>query len=109
MRIEPINAAMKAQWLALRLALWLEEAENLAGDLDRILADSHAANFIARDDGGAALGFIEAMVRHDDVNGCETSPVAFVEGLHVVEAARRRGVARTLVAAVTGWARGRAA
>jgi aminoglycoside 6'-N-acetyltransferase I len=104
MRIEPITAAMTAEWLAMRLLLWPDEAANLAGDLDRLLADSDAANFIARDDGGAAIGFIEAMVRHDYVNGCETSPVAFVEGLFVLEAHRRQGVARALVARIATWA-----
>jgi aminoglycoside 6'-N-acetyltransferase I len=107
MRIEPINAAMKPEWLALRLLLWPDEAENLAGDLDRVLADPDAANFIVRDAGGAAIGFVEVMIRHDYVNGCETSPVAFVEGLFVVEAHRRQGVARALVARVAVWAKER--
>jgi aminoglycoside 6'-N-acetyltransferase I len=100
MRIEPINAVMKPEWLALRVALWPDEAANLEGDLDRMLTDCVAANFIARDAGGTAIGFIEAMVRHDYVNGCETSPVAFVEGLFVTEPHRRQGVAQALVARV---------
>jgi aminoglycoside 6'-N-acetyltransferase I len=108
MRIELITAAMTAEWLALRRRLWPDyEAADLAGDLDRILADPDAANFIARDDAGAAIGFAEAMVRHDYVNGCETSPVAFVEGIYVVESARGRGVARALMAAVEAWGRAR--
>ncbi len=107
MRIEPATAAMKDEWLAMRLLLWPDEAANLAGDMDRMLADPDSANFIARDTDGAAIGFIEATVRHDYVNGCETSPVAFVEGLFVAEAARRRGVGRALVACVAEWAKGR--
>jgi aminoglycoside 6'-N-acetyltransferase I len=43
-------------------------------------------------------------LRFDYVNGCSTSPVGFLEGLYVREAARRRGVARGLVAAVELWA-----
>ena len=107
MRIEPITESMKAEWLALRLLLWPDEAANLAGDLDSMLPDPDAANFIARDDDGAAIGFVEAMVRQDYVNGCETSPVAFIEGLFVTEAHRRQGVARALVARVADWARAR--
>jgi len=107
MQIEPITAAMKEEWLAMRLLLWPEEAENLAGDLDAMLANPDSANFIARDAQGGAIGFIEATVRHDYVNGCTTSPVAFVEGLFVVETARRHGVGRALVRAVEIWARAR--
>jgi aminoglycoside 6'-N-acetyltransferase I len=41
------------------------------------------------------------------VNGCSSSPVAFLEGLYVREPARRHGVGRGLVAAVELWARER--
>ena len=44
-------------------------------------------------------------MRHDYVNGTDTSPVAFLEGLYVAPAARRAGVARALVAAVAQWGR----
>jgi aminoglycoside 6'-N-acetyltransferase I len=50
-------------------------------------------------------GFAEAAIRRDYVNGCETSPVAFVEGIHVVPEHRRQGVAGALIAAVEQWAR----
>ena len=55
-------------------------------------------------DGAALTGFAEASVRRDYVNGCATSPVAFVEGLYVVPQQRRLGVARALVAAIEDWA-----
>jgi len=42
--------------------------------------------------------------RVDYVNGSSTSPVAFLEGLYVEPAARRKGVARALVEAVAAWA-----
>jgi aminoglycoside 6'-N-acetyltransferase I len=38
------------------------------------------------------------------VNGCETSPVAFLEGIYVEPWARRQGVAKELVAEVERWA-----
>ncbi len=39
------------------------------------------------------------------MNGCETSPVAFLEGLWVEAPYRRRGIARLLIAAGEDWAR----
>jgi aminoglycoside 6'-N-acetyltransferase I len=53
---------------------------------------------------GAAVGFVEAAKRVDYVNGTSTSPVAFIEGLYVAPAARRRRVARALVESVIEWA-----
>jgi aminoglycoside 6'-N-acetyltransferase I len=55
--------------------------------------------------GGELIGFAEASLRHDYVNGCETSPVAFLEGIYVTPANRRQGVAKALCAAVEEWAR----
>jgi len=54
---------------------------------------------------GGVVGFAEASIRRDYVNGCETSPVAFVEGLYVTPHHRHGGVARALVAAVERWAK----
>jgi aminoglycoside 6'-N-acetyltransferase I len=61
--------------------------------------------FVAYSSSGEALGFVEASLRSDYVNGTESSPVAFLEGIYVVPQARREGVASALVAAVTAWAR----
>jgi aminoglycoside 6'-N-acetyltransferase I len=38
------------------------------------------------------------------LNGTDSSPVAFVEGIYVVPEARRMGTARALVAAAERWA-----
>jgi len=64
------------------------------------------SQFVAYADSDQAVGFVEASVRIDHVNGATTSPVAFLEGVYVVPEARRRGVAASLVAAVTQWALG---
>ncbi|AXC27181.1 aminoglycoside 6'-N-acetyltransferase [Acetobacter sp. JWB] len=53
----------------------------------------------------ACCGFAEASMRYDYVNGCTSSPVAFLEGIYVVPAERQRGVARGLVEQITHWAR----
>lgn len=63
--------------------------------------------FVAYGGDGAAAGFAEVAIRTDYVNGTESSPVAFLEGIYVSPAARRQGVARRLVDAVEAWALGR--
>src|SRR5262249_5812195 len=66
---------------------------------------SRNAAFLCRLDGGAYAGFAEAAMRTDYVNGCETSPVAFLEAVFVERAHRRKGIARALCGAVEAWAR----
>lgn len=105
----PLLSADDPDWLGLRLALWpdaspSEHLEEMAGFLAE---PERFAQFIARDEQGKASGFVEASIRHDYVNGTETSPVAFLEGLYVRPSARRQGVARRLVQAVEQWARSR--
>ena len=58
--------------------------------------------FIATAADGMPLGLAEVALRTDYVNGTDSSPVAFLEGLYVVPAVRRQGVARGLLQAVAG-------
>ena len=107
MRVETATAENLSDWLALRHALWpWAEAEHRA-EAAAALANPDAITFLARDDRGQAIGFAEATLRHDYVNGCATSPVGFLEGIYVKEANRRQGVARALVRAVEDWTRAR--
>jgi aminoglycoside 6'-N-acetyltransferase I len=103
--IERCGPAAVDDWIALREALWPHEsADDLraqAGDL--IGRGDGAVTFLARAD-GAAIGFAEATLRRDYVNGCATSPVAFLEGLYIAPSWRGRGLARQLCAAVERWA-----
>jgi aminoglycoside 6'-N-acetyltransferase I len=93
-------------WLAFRLALWPEDdqAAHLA-DMARLCAEpDRFGQLIAYSEQGEALGFVEVALRIDYVNGTESSPVGFVEGIYVLPEARRQGIARALVAAAERWA-----
>ena len=96
-----------ADWAAMRQALWPKDNPGIHGaDIAKLLATpGDTINFIARADHGRPAGFAEAGLRHDYVNGTESSPVAFLEGIYVAPAFRRTGVARQLVKAVEHWAR----
>jgi GNAT superfamily N-acetyltransferase len=48
---------------------------------------------------------VEAAARTDHVNGTNTSPVGYLEGIYVVPSARRHGLARQLYQRVEAWAR----
>jgi aminoglycoside 6'-N-acetyltransferase I len=99
----PRGSADRA-WLALRLALWpdVAEAEQLLGMADALARGHHVR--LATTASGSAVGFIEASMRVDYVNGTNSSPVAFLEGLYVARSSRRQGVARALVESVVEWA-----
>jgi aminoglycoside 6'-N-acetyltransferase I len=106
--VSVIQACIPADpgWLQLRQALWPgDEAEQLREMQAFCAAPRRYGNFIARGVGGEPQGFVEVALRSDYVNGTDSSPVAFLEGLYVAPAWRRRGVARALVARAEQWAR----
>lgn len=104
MHIRTLELATLPAWQALRRQLWPhhDDAAHRA-DGEHILASRHLTSFLALDDDGQALGFADAAVRQDYVNGCDGSPAAFLEGIFVEPAHRQAGVARQLVAAVRAW------
>ena len=96
-------------WAALRAELWPDDAiaEHRAEVAEAFASESDLVAFFAEAPDGRIAGFIEATLRHDYVNGCETSPVAFIEGLYVRPEFRQAKVGRTLCEAVAEWGRGR--
>jgi aminoglycoside 6'-N-acetyltransferase I len=107
--IEPCTSVDQPGWLALRAALWSDcTADGHRADAARCLAQpGRYGQFVAYSPAHEPIGFVEASVRSDYVNGAETSPVAFLEGIYVVPHARRQGIARALCVAVVAWARGK--
>lgn len=106
-RIDQCGAADIDDWATMRAMLWPDASA--AGHREDIVDIGKTARalvgFIVRDGDGAPIAFAEASLRTDYVNGCETTPVAFLEGLFVTEHRRRQGLGRGLVGAVEAWAR----
>jgi len=85
--------------------LWPDHtAEEMKAEYRALLADPEAAVFLLRLEGKAA-GFAQCQLRHDYVEGTETSPVGYLEGIYVRESARGKGFARRLLQACENWAR----
>lgn len=92
-------------WLPLRIALWPDSAADNDHDKQTMLnAPERYLVLIFVNEEGDALGFAEASIRTDYVNGTHSSPVAFLEGLYVQPASRGQGIARRLVMGVQQWA-----
>lgn len=94
----------KAAWFKMRKGIWPEAPdEYLDFDMDDILASDEDAVFFALAD-GKPTGMIEARLR-DYGEGCETSPVGYLEGWFVYPEMRGKGVAGALTQAAEDWAR----
>src|SRR3954466_14464323 len=106
--IERCTSLDQPGWLELRLALWSDaSADEHRGYMAISLAQPERfLQLMIYDEQRQPIGFIEGSIRGDYVNGTETSPVGFIEGVYVVPAWRRKGVGRPLFAAIGDWATG---
>ena len=85
--------------------LWPEHTpEEMRAEFAEIIAKPDAAFFLAYTD-ETAVGFAQCQLRYDYVEGTESSPVGYLEGIYVAEGSRKQGVARELLSACERWAK----
>jgi aminoglycoside 6'-N-acetyltransferase I len=91
----------------MRSLLWPKVSPgNLAGELDAMLNDEDAPVFVAERASGGLCGLLEAGMRRY-ADGCDTSPVGYIEGWYVDQDRRGQGVGAALIAEAEDWARDR--
>ena len=81
-------------------------ADDLAKGMREFRARSDGEVFIAEREDGSVAGFVEVGSR-PYADGCETSPVAYIEAWYVDPDVRRSGYGRDLLKAAENWARSR--
>ena len=86
------------------LQLWPEhERDELRDEFAEYLADPDAAVMLAFMD-DKPVGAAQCSLRRDYVEGTESSPVGYLEGIFVLPAYRRNGIARALLKGCVDWA-----
>ena len=85
--------------------LWPDNAvEGLRSEMGEILAKPDAAFYIAYVEDVPA-GFAQCQLRYDYVEGTDSSPVGYLEGIYVADEYRKQGFARELLTACEDWAK----
>lgn len=89
----------------LAILMWDDNTvEGLAQDFEELVGSDKAACFLAYE-GEAPAGFAQCQLRFDYVEGTETSPVGYLEGIFVGETYRHQGLASKLLEECQKWAR----
>lgn len=103
--IQKAETADLAALAELACRLWPEHSvEEMQAEIADIIAKPDAAFFLAyRED--TAVGFAQCQLRYDYVEGTESSPVGYLEGIYVAELYRKQGLAKALLAACESWAK----
>jgi len=90
---------------ALALQLWPDHtASALEAEFAELIPQPEFAVFLAFD-GDAPIGFAQCQLRHDYVEGTDSSPVGYLEGIFVAASHRHMGYARLLLSACEIWAK----
>jgi len=97
----------RPEWLRMRRALWDDcPGERQVREMEETLGSDTEEVFVAERPCGLLCGFLEASLR-SRADGCDSTPVGYIEGWYVDDDVRRRGVGRELVQAAEAWARSR--
>ncbi|NBF05376.1 GNAT family N-acetyltransferase [Pseudomonas sp. Fl5BN2] len=106
-RIQTGLSAEPSGWLQLRQGLWPDcPPDEHRAEIQQMLAEPQRYGcWLAFAESGEVIGLAEAALRHDYVNGTDSSPVVFLEGIYVAPEHRRRGVAQQLIEQVSQWGR----
>jgi len=100
------------EWVALALLLWPAEEETqqqatveMRAELEGILRSRRDTAFMMRDGEGCAIAFINLSLCDEYVPGATKFPVAYVEGIFVIETLRHCGVGAALMRRAERWAK----
>ena len=99
-RYAPVDSV---EWGRLRTALWPDQT---MADMAAWLARADAVTLVAERAAGALCGFAEVGARAF-ADGCDTQPVAYLEGWYVDADVRHHGIGAALLSRVEAWARER--
>lgn len=101
MAAHTLHEGNRAGWLRMRRELWPDSDPE---DAERWLGQRDTMTLVAADEAGELVGFAEVAARVY-ADGCDTSPVAFLEGWFVEPSRRGEGWGKQLLQAAQNWAR----
>ena len=78
--------------------------DELTDEFSDILSKDDAQIFLKYED-DTPVGFAQCQLRYDYVEGTETTPVGYLEGIFIMEGYRNRGYAKELLNKCEMWAK----
>ncbi len=87
----------------LAINMWKEhDIEELILEFFEVISSDKAAVFLCYDK-SEPIGFAQCQLRYDYVEGTNSSPVGYLEGIFVLESHRMKGYAKKMLAACEAW------
>ncbi|WP_372998742.1 aminoglycoside 6'-N-acetyltransferase [Lutispora sp.] len=87
------------------ILLWLNnDIYDLEKEMINSIISENGAVFIYYDE-NIPVGFAQCSLRYDYVEGTESSPVGYLEGIYVKDEYRKRGIGKKLLMQCEEWAK----
>lgn len=102
--IEEVSSNSFNEWLRMGLELWPDNTvEGLRESFTDLLDSKKEKSFVVKIE-DKYIGFINLSIRSDYVEGSDSSPVGYIEGIYVNPDYRNQGIARLMVKKGEEWA-----
>lgn len=89
----------------LAIQMWTDDdLEDLTEEFSQLVMNDNAVCFIKYVN-DKPIAFAQCQLRHDYVEGTESSPVGYLEGIFVLEGYRKQGFAAELLSECEKWAK----
>lgn len=89
----------------LAVQLWDDSSVNdLINEFSELISNENA-QFFLKFENDIPIGFAQCQLRFDYVEGTETSPVGYLEGIFVKKEYRNKGYAKELLTKCEAWAK----
>lgn len=89
----------------LAIQMWEDNTvEDLAEEFAEMVESDETVIFILAED-EQPIGFAQCQLRHDYVEGTDSSPVGYLEGIFIEPAHRKQGHAKQLLTKCEEWAK----
>ena len=91
----------------LAIQMWKDNTViDMEKEFEELITNGNAVCFIKYVD-DKAIGFSQCQLRNDYVEGTETSPVGYLEGIFIAQEYRHCGYAKELLGECEKWAKGK--
>jgi len=98
--ILPVTERDELVWAQMCVELWEDNSvENMLNER----ADGELENEFLYYLADEAVAFLSLSLRYDYVEGTDSSPVGYIEGIYVREAYRHKGIAKELIEFAKEW------
>lgn len=89
----------------LAIQMWEDNTvEDLAKEFTEMTESDESVIFLLVED-DQPIGFAQCQLRHDYVEGTDSSPVGYLEGIYVAQKYRKKGFAKQLLDRCEAWAK----